>query len=52
MALFACKAVSLDVDDWKKVTDFMKLPSTVTAAQLQNLLDTHKPTAQNDDIFV
>ena len=37
------------MDDWKKVTSFMKLPSPNTAGKLKDMLDSHKPTYQNSD---
>ena len=48
MADFHKKATQIGVKDWKKVTDFMKLPSPNTANQLKDLLRSHNPTNEDN----
>ena len=51
MAEFASNKTTLNVEDWKKVTDFMKLPSQDTAAPLKNLLNSRHLSSQDNDKF-
>jgi len=51
MAEFASNTATLGNEDWKKVTDFMKLPSQDTAASLKNLLGSCKPGNQDNQKF-
>jgi len=50
---FLPKTASLSVEDWKKVTDFMKLPSPDTADQLKYVLCNyqHKSKSVGNDLF-
>ena len=50
-AEFPNKATSLSAGDWKKVTDFMKLPSPDTADQLKDLLCIHNLANKDDAVF-
>ena len=51
IAEFPRKLMSLATKDWKKVTDFMKLPSPDSAAPLKDLIGSHL-CISNDDNFV
>ncbi|XP_065917898.1 3'-5' exoribonuclease HELZ2-like isoform X3 [Dysidea avara] len=50
---FLGMTTSLRVEDWKKVTDFMKLPSPDTGNQLKNLLSSYQRQSNNvnNDVF-
>ena len=47
-AEFVDKPKSLDMEEWNKISDFMKQPSEDTAAQLKELLISHDPTEDGD----
>ena len=50
-AEFSNNATTLGVEDWKTVTDFMKLPSQDTATPLKNLLGSCQPSNKDKDVF-
>ena len=49
-AEFVDKPHSLDMEEWKKIADFMKQPSEDTATQLKELLTSHNPTEDGDGV--
>ena len=49
-AEFVDKPQSLDIEEWKKIEEFMKQPSEDTATQLEELLMPHNPTDSEDGV--